>query len=153
MLRCRSGGSGQRCPVQHQQEVRAVQPAAAGGQLSHSRVLVLASLFTGLDNGYINDAVITPDGSAVTILSEHSAPRSNVTSVLQASAATGKVVRVLYRVNTGNGVIFQYFNVDPSGRYVILNTGPINRSRNGWIHHGHLIPLKPRGRSAWYAAW
>jgi hypothetical protein len=154
LLRCRSGGSGQNCPLQHEQEVRAVRPAAAGGQLSSSRVLVLASLFTGLDNGYINNAVITPDGSAVTIFTEHTGGRSSVTSVLQASAATGKVVRVLYRVSTGNEFSFQYFNVDPSGRYLIMDTsGASGQSVNGWIYHGRLIPLKPRGGDAWYAAW
>jgi hypothetical protein len=152
-LRCVSGGNGHTCGIPGEQEVRAVSPAAAGGKLASSRVLVLGSLFTGLANGYINSARITPDGSAVTIFTAHSGPRSDTTSVLQASAATGEVVRVLYRINTGDGFSYRYFNMDPSGRFMILNTGTSGQSVNGWVCHGRLIPLKPGGGDAWYAAW
>ena len=117
-------------------------------KLASSHVLVLGSLFTGLANGYINSARITPDGSAVTIFTAHSGPRSDTTSVLQASAATGEVVRVLYRINTGDGFSYRYFNIDPSGRFMILNTGTACRSVNGWVHHGRLIPLKPQDGAA-----
>jgi hypothetical protein len=57
-------------------------------------------------------------------------------AVLQASAATGKKVRTLYRMPTGNGFLYRFFSADPAGRYLILDAGSSSASVNGWIDHG-----------------
>jgi hypothetical protein len=149
--KCVPGGA-RPCPRRPSQLVRAVRPASRGGQLRHSRVLMLQSQLQGLSRGFINNAVITPDGSTLTVFSQHSAQTSTV-SVLQVSVATGKQVRLLYRVNTGNGFSYRFFNVDPSGRHIILATGTAEDSVNGWVDHGHLVRLKPSGNSVFYEAW
>jgi len=148
---CVPGGA-RPCPPRPSQLVRAVRPASRGGQLRHSRVIMLQSQLQGLSRGFINNAVITPDGSAVTVFSQHSAQTSTV-SVLQVSAATGRQVRLLYRVNTGRGFSYQFFNVDPSGRHMILATGTSRNPVNGWIDHGHLVRLEPAGSNVFFEAW
>jgi hypothetical protein len=149
--RCVPGGA-RPCPPRPSQLVRAVRPASRGGLLRHSRVLMLQSQLEGLSRGFINDAVITPDGSRVTVFSQHSGQTSTV-SVLQVSAATGQQVRLLYRVSTGDGFSYRFFNVDPSGRHIILATGTAEDPVNGWVDHGHLVRLKPNGRSVSFEAW
>jgi hypothetical protein len=136
------------------QQVRALSPAASGGQLDSGQLLLQQSALRGLSAGYINAAVVSPDGSALTVVTMHSGPQSDTTSVVQFSAATGRQTRVLYQVPTGNGFSYQFFSSDPSGRYLLLDVGPTSGPVNGWIDHGQLLPLTPPdGDNIFYEIW
>jgi Domain of unknown function (DUF1707) len=144
-------------PTGNGEEIRAVSPAAQGGNLSSSRLLIRQSALVPLATGYIDGAVISPDGSSVAVL-EMNTPSGgspdNTMSVVQVSATTGKPLRVRYQVNTGNGFFFRFFGADPSGRYLLLNAGPTSGKVNGWIYQGRLIKLTPaNGDSVFYEAW
>ena len=146
---CASTGNGE--------EVRAVSPAAAGGQLSGSRLLARQSALVPLASGYLDGALVSANGSSVFVLEMNSPPRggSTTVSVVKVSAATGQPLRVVYRVATGNGFSFRFFSADPFRRYPILDVGPANGAMpNGWIYHRHLIPLSPRdGTNVFYETW
>ena len=148
---CVPGGT-TACAAGGGQQVRAVSPAAGGGQLSSSRLLMRWSGLHGLSRGYVNFAMITPDGSAVTVVTAHSG-QTQTTSAVQVSAATGQQLRVLYRVNTGNGFSYRFTSSDPSGRYLLLDVGTVKDMVNGWIDHGRLIRLKPAGNNIFFEAW
>jgi hypothetical protein len=144
--RCKPTGNGE--------EVRALSPAAQGGQISSSRILVRQSALMPLSTGYLDGAVVSPDGSSLNVLEMQSPPSGSTTvSVVQVSAATGRPERVRYQVDTGNGFMFQFFNSDPSGRYLLLGAGPTSGIVNGWIDNGRLIPLTPTGGNVFYEAW
>jgi hypothetical protein len=145
--RCKSTGNGE--------EVRALSPAAEGGQISSSRILVRQSALVPLSTGYLDGAVVSPDGSSVNVLEMLSPPRGTTTvSVVQVSAATGRPERVRYQVGTGNGFMFRFFSSDPSGRYLLLDAGATSGTVNGWIDNGRLIPLTPAdGDNVFYETW
>jgi hypothetical protein len=149
---CVPGGN-TTCAAGGGQQVRAVSPAAGGGQLSGSRLLMRWSGLHGLSRGYVNFAMITPDGSAVTVVTMHTGRQTETTSAVQVSAATGQQLRVLYRVNTGNGFSYRFTSSDPSGRYLLLDVGPVRDMVNGWIDHGQLIQLTPAGNNVFFEAW
>jgi hypothetical protein len=131
-------------------ELRAVSPATAGGQLSHSRLLLPLSALDRSPLDYVNDVMISPDGSTLTagvVRSSRKAGTSASVLVVRFSAATGKQLRVLYRMYTGNGFFYRLVSADPSGRYILFNAGPTKASVNGWIDRGRLIPLKPASGS------
>lgn len=130
----------------------ALSPAARGGSLTSARVLVRQSQIVSTVTGFLNDAVVTPDGSKVTLVVVGGS-RSNYIAVVQASATTGKKLRVLYRMQTGDGYFYRFFSADPTGRYLLLNAGPVSGTVNGWIYHGTLIRLKPEGSSVYQEAW
>jgi hypothetical protein len=144
---------GPRCHVTGGEEVRALSPAARGGQVSGSRLLVRQSSVMRLSVGYINAAVISPDGSAV-ILAEAGWPFRYI-SVARISASSGKQVGVVYRVRTGNGFRWGTFAADASVRYFILDAGPVRGPMpNGWIYHRRLIKLKPYdGTNVFQEVW
>jgi hypothetical protein len=56
-------------------------------------------------------------------------------------------------VRTGNGFLYRFFSSDPSGRYLLLDTGPTSGSVNGWIDNGRLVRLRPAGTNVAYEAW
>jgi hypothetical protein len=123
------------------QQVRALIPATAGGQLDSSRLLGDPN---PLLSETLNDVVVSPDGSTLTFVLVHSPGRGpDSLSVVQASPVTGNTIRVLYRVITGNGFTYRFFSSDPSGRYLLLIAGPTTATVNGWIDHGRLVPLAP----------
>ena len=129
------------------EQVRALSPAANGGQLDSGQLLLRQSALRGLSAGYINGAVVSPDGSALAVVIMHSGPQSDTTSVIQYSAVTGRQTRVLYQVSTGSGFSYRFFSSDPSGRYLLLDVGPTSGAVNGWIDHGQLSPADaPRRR-------
>lgn len=145
---CRPTGNGE--------EVRAVSPAGQGGNLSSSRLLLRQSALVRLATGYIDGAVISPDGSSVTVVEMNTPGRSadNIVSVVQVSATTGRLLSVRYHVDTGNGFLYQYFSSDPSGRYLLLDAGPTSGTVNGWIDNGRLVQLTPaNGTNVSYQAW
>ncbi len=76
-------------------------------------------------------------------------------SIAQVSAATGKQVRFVFRLHTGEGLSYRTFASDPSVRHFILVAGPAGGPiSNGWIHHGRLISLKPRdGTNVLWEGW
>jgi hypothetical protein len=144
-------------PTGNGQEVRALSPAAAGGQLSSSRILARQSALVPLASGYLDGALVSANGSSVFVLEMNSPPRggSTTVSVVKVSAATGRPSRVVYRVPTGNGFSFRFFSADPFRRYLLLDAGPPNGAMpNGWIYHRHLLPLSPRdGTNVFYETW
>jgi hypothetical protein len=129
------------CP--RTREVRAVSPASAGGELINSRLLFRSSDLHGQSTGYVNDAVLSPDGSTLNVAVVGSGRSGSLVSVLRVSATTGKQLRVLYRVDTGNGMSYQYFSQDPTGRYMMLDAGPSSQTHNGWIYHHRLVRMTP----------
>ena len=150
--RCIRGGCK---PTGNGEEVRALSPATRGGALSSSHLLARQSALVPLSSGYLDGAIVSPSGSSVKVLVMNSPGRGPTTvSVVKVPAATGRPLRVLYRVNTGNGFSFQFFSSDPSGRYLILDTGPTSGTTNGWIDHGRLVTLTPAaGGNVFYEAW
>jgi hypothetical protein len=137
-------------------EVRSVSPALATGQLTSSRLIFSGGELKGQSSGYVNDAFINSAGSAMTILVYHTPDRGNgsIESVVQVAPVTGSQARVPYRVNTQDGMSYQYFSLDPSGRYMMLDAGSSSQQLNGWIYHGRLIPMYPyNGNGVVYQAW
>ena len=143
-------------PTGNGEEVRAVSPAGQGGNLTNSRLLVRQSALVRLATGYIDGAVIGPDGSSVMVV-EMNTPRGsadNIMSVVQISAATGRQLSVRYQMDTGNGFSYRLFSSDPSGRYLLLDAGPSSGMVNGWIDNGRLVQLTPAdGSNIFYEAW
>ena len=71
-------------------------------------------------------------------------------SVVRVSVATGRVLSVLYMVNTGTpfGKLWlRFLTADPSGRYLIIDADAHGAPVNGWIDHGKLVPLVPKTES------
>ena len=156
--RCVKATAAPQCHVSGGEEVRAVSPADRGGQLSSSRLLMKQAWIMQLSVGYINHAVISPDGSKLTLAVVSGPARSQAqssVSVQQVPTATGRHPRILYRMFTGNGFTYQFFSSDPSGRYLILDAGPARGAlANGWIDQGRLVPLAPaNGASVLYETW
>jgi len=149
--RCVKGKNAPKCHVNGGEEVRAVSDPASGGQLSGARLLVRQSELMRLSVGFINDAVISPDGRTV-ILAEVAWPLDYI-SIARASTATGKQVGVLFRTRTGNGFSYQFFSSDPSRRFFLLDAGPSSRLINGWIYRGRLTRLRPAGANVIFEAW
>jgi hypothetical protein len=143
-------------PTGNGEEVRAVSPAGQGGNLSNSRLLLRQSALVRLATGYIDGAVISPDGSSVTVVEMNTPGGSadNIMSVVQVSAATGGQLSVRYQMDTGNGFFYRFFSSDPSGRYLLLDAGPTSGTVNGWIDDGRLVQLTPAdGTNVFYEAW
>jgi hypothetical protein len=137
---------------------RVIRHAATGGDLDNSKLLLLKSALTGHAQGYINDSVITPDGSALIVVALHS-PRGAGTpgsiDVVKVDPATGHPIRLLFHEDTGQGVFYRSFAADPSTRFLILNAGPpVGPIHNGWIDRGRLVRLKPAdGSNVFYETW
>ena len=151
---CEPGGS--RCVFGMQW--RALHRPATGGNLDNSKLLLLKSSLTGHAQGYINDSVITPDGSALIVVALHSplaAGKPSNIEVVKVDPATGHPIRLLFHENTGSGLFYRSFAADPSTRFLILNAGPPQGgTHNGWIDDGRLVALKPAdGRSVFYETW
>jgi hypothetical protein len=143
--RCIKGKNTPRCHSTAGEEVRAFNIAGPGGHLGQGRILLRQSSIMPLALDYINDAVISLDGSTLT-LTEVGSSRgigSNFVEALQVSATNSKNRRVIFRMNTGNGFAYNCFSADPTRRYFILDAGPTSGTKNGWIDDGRLVPLKP----------
>ena len=140
--RCVPPAGASKCHVAGGQEVRALSLTTQGGKVNDSRLLVKQSSLMRIAIGYINAAVISPDGSLVA-MAEVGWPAGNI-SVVQVSAATGKQVSVVYRLHTGDGFSYRAFAADPAVRYFILAAGPPDGAiPHGWIAHGKLHRLRP----------
>jgi hypothetical protein len=151
---CKPGGT--QCAFGGQWRV--IRHAATGGELDNSKLLLPKSALTGHAQGYINDSVITPDGSALIVVALHSPPAADKPGsidVVKVDPATGHPIRLLFHEDTGQGVFYRSFAADPSTRFLILNAGPPQGStHNGWIDHGRLVLLKPAdGSNVFYETW
>jgi hypothetical protein len=138
-------------------EVRAFGPAGRGGSLQGGQILLRLSAFKKPRTS-LADALITPDGTALTSVI-FNCPKRGVCTVTVARIAltSGRVLSKLYQVHTGTrsgGIYMNQFASDPTGRFLILNAGvnARNKTVNGWIDHGRLIRLTPAdsyGKEAW----
>ncbi|MGP7998481.1 MAG: hypothetical protein ACLPKI_14325 [Streptosporangiaceae bacterium] len=145
-----------RCPpTGNGQEIRAPRPAAQGGQLGSSQLVARQAALARLSASYLDGAIVSPSGASVNVVLVNSPGQGPTSvSVVNISAATGRPLRVLYRVVTGNGFSFQFFSSDPSGRYLMLDTGPSSGPANGLIYHRRLIRLTPAADSnVSYETW
>jgi hypothetical protein len=148
---CAQARSGTAC-----EQLRAVSPPAAGGQLDSSRVILPLSALAHSAADYINGVVIEPDGSTLIAAVIHSPSQSHSsTSILVTEySTTGKQLRVLYQMRTGDGFFYRFVSSDPTGRYLLFNAGPASGTVNGRIDHGQLIRLKPaNGSNVFYETW
>jgi hypothetical protein len=137
-------------------QLRTIGPATAGGQLDSSHVLLPLSALATHRGDYVNQVLINPRGAtlAATIVHSGCCPGSDSVSVIKYSTATGRELRVLYHMRTGNGFFYRFFSADPASRYLILNAGPTSGTVNGWIDHGRLIRLTPaNGSNILYETW
>jgi hypothetical protein len=147
-----------RCtPAKHSATCRALRTlstAAPGGTLDDSSLLLPLSALLRSPGGYINDVVISPDGSTLSAAVVRSPARGPDQVLAVRFSAAGRQLRVLYRMSTGNGFFYRFFESDPSGRHLLLNAGPTSGTVNGWIDHGRLIPLRPaNGSNIVYETW
>ena len=137
-------------------QLRAISPATTGGQLDRSRLLLPLSALSQSPADYINDVLISPDGSTLIagVVRSNSPRSSAAVLVIRYSATTGRQLRVLYQLRTGNGFSYHFVSSDPTRRYLLFNAGPTTGTVNGWIDHGRLIPLKPaNGSNILYETW
>ena len=123
--------------------LRMVSTAAPGGQLDSSRVLLPLSALLRTRGDYINDVIISQDGATLTAAVMRSPGRGPDQILIVRFSATGRQLRVLFQMRTGNGFLYRFVNADPSGRYLLFDAGPTTATVNGWIGHGRLIPLAP----------
>lgn len=155
--RCHRNHSLAECNGNADMQARAYKPADRGGSLEGGKILLNQSALKP-HGTRLSDAFISPDGSALMSLLMMCPRHGTCTlSVVRISVATGRTVRVLYRVHTGTafqGVFERFFSSDPSGRYLILDAGAGSARVNGWINHGKLVPLTPPdGNAPIYETW
>ncbi len=136
------------CEPSDPREVRAFGPADRGGSLQGGQLLLRGSAFKKPRTS-ISDALITPDGTALTTVTT-TCPRGNfcTMTVERIGLTTGKAPQVLYKVTDSaspNGPYLEYFSSDPTGRFLIIqaNTATTKQPVNGWIDHGRLVLLTP----------
>jgi hypothetical protein len=133
------------CTTRGGQQMRVViHPASGGGQLNSAAVLVRLDSVLRLSSASVMDAVISPDGSTLTLavmgtLSGKPSPDS--VSVVQIPASGQRQLRVVYRLPQGDS--YSFFSADPPGRHFLIGTGTLNGEFAGRIDNGRLIPLQP----------
>jgi hypothetical protein len=138
-------------PLGGHEEVRTLNPASGGGTLTSGRLLLRS-------NGAIGAAAISPDGSVLTAVRVLELRRQHGRAhrwliVTQFDARTGRRLRILYAVTTGDLDTVQSFVPGPSGRYLIVVGGALTDTVNGWIGHGRLHRLTPAGRYVSFETW
>ena len=149
-------------------EVRALNPAAGGGRLDSSPVLLRQSARLP----YLAQALISPDGSTITAVvltgpvkgsRQISGTVPEDLSVRTISAATGRTLQVLYQRRLGNtdefniGPDFLQLSQDSAGQHWMLNgglcAGHCLDGFNGWLRNGGLVPLVPLNGREVNQAW
>jgi hypothetical protein len=153
--RCVKGPNAPTCKSATGEEIRAYDVAGPGGRLGQGRILLLQSSIMSPALDYINDAVISLDGSTL-ILTEVGSARgiaSGFVEVLAVSAQNSKNRHVIFKMSTGDGFSYRNFSADPFRRHFILDAGPANDTKNGWIYRGRLVPLKPQGDNVGSEVW
>jgi hypothetical protein len=134
-------------------EILALSPANRGGNVTSGRVLLRQSSIMPPSAGSIQEGVISPDGTTLTLLIQRNAAHGQAVteSVAQYSAVTGKKLDILYG-RRGRILTAPTLSSAPSGRYFLLNTGSYH-GVNGWIDRGRLVRLPPAVGKLWYEAW
>ncbi len=135
------------------QEMRAVSPAGKGGKLSDGRVVFTQRQIGRLAATFINDAYLAADGLTVTLSLLGDGPQSDSVSAVQVSAATGKPLRVLFRLGTGNGFEYKFVTTDNSGKYILFDAGRTSGTVFGWVRNGKLVKLKQAGPGVDSGTW
>jgi hypothetical protein len=154
--RCIHAKNGPKCRVGGGEEIRAVSHAADGGNLSDSRLLLRQSRIMRLSTGFINDVVISPDGSTLTLAivgNVSGLPRPSSVSIAQVPVTGSRRLHYVFRMRTGNGFSYQFVAADPSVRHFLFDAGPTSGAVFGWVNHGRLVRLKPVGDSLFFGAW
>lgn len=123
--------------------LRMVSTAAPGGQLDSSRLLLPLSALLRTSGDYINDVVVSQDGATLTAAVMRSPGRGPDQILIVRFSASGRQLRVLFQMRTGNGFLYRFVNADPNGRFFLFDAGPTTATVNGWIDHGRLVPLTP----------
>lgn len=123
--------------------LRMVSTAAPGGQLDSSRLLLPLSALLRTSGDYINDVVVSQDGATLTAAVTRSPGRGPDQILIVRFSASGRQLRVLFQMRTGNGFLYRFVNADPNGRFFLFDAGPTTATVNGWIDHGRLVPLTP----------
>ncbi|HET7014054.1 MAG TPA: hypothetical protein VFI65_09090 [Streptosporangiaceae bacterium] len=157
--RCHRTRYFENCQSSDAQEVRTLGPADRGGSLQGGQLLLRLSAFKAPRTS-LPYAQITPDGTALTTVTETCPRGSFCTMTVQRIGVTGvKARQVLYQVTdkaSVNGAYLEQFSTDPTGRFMIIvaNTATTKEPVNGWIDHGRLVPLTPaNGFAAGTEAW
>lgn len=135
------------------QEMRVVSPASAGGKLASGRMVFKQSQLISTREGFINDAFINSGGTTLTAGIVFGDPSKSFVEALSVSVATGKPLKVEFRLHTGNGFSYRFVGADPSGQWVLFDAGPTTHTINGWVDHGKLKPLKPLGDNTFDEVW
>jgi hypothetical protein len=128
---------------QNRQKECLVSPASRGGELSSARVLVRVPSPKSAPLVYIPYAQLSSGGSVLTVAEVVHGPRYFTVVVEQISVASGRVIRVLFRVGVRWYPDFVVATSDPMGRHIILSYSPNHRVSNGWLDHDRLVPLTP----------
>jgi hypothetical protein len=158
---CDSHLSGCKSPVS---EVRELSPAGPGTLLPKTTLLFKLAALAAPKTSVMQAVQVSPDGSVVTVvLVTYNQPGKSkplgVLSVVQASARSGKVLRVLYQAQAARSYAsFQFFSADSSGRYLLLGydfgstlaSGPLT---SGWLDQGKLVPLPHSGTDIGSELW
>jgi hypothetical protein len=122
-------------------------------------LLLQETVLTGADSrgatqSQIHGWAVAPNGSEITVLTIGGQALQMQATVIQASATTGKELRVLYKMPTGDGYFYRFFSSDPTGRYLLLDVGPAGGPTNGWINNGKFTSLSPSyGGDITYEVW
>jgi hypothetical protein len=134
------------CATYSGQQMRVIiHPASGGGQLNSAGVLVRLNSVLNLSSASAMDAVISPDGSTLTLavmgtLSGKPSPDS--VWVVQIPASGQRRLRFVYRLQQGDS--YSFFSADPPGSNFLLGTGTVNGPLADRIDNGRLIPLERR---------
>jgi hypothetical protein len=143
------------CIVHGGQQLRVVvHPAGGGGELNSSGVLVQLPSVVPLSTAAVMDAMISPDGSTLTLAvvgALPGMPSPGSVSVVQIPASGQRRPRFVYREPQGDA--YSFFSADGSGSHFLLGTGTPNGPLNGRIDNGRLIPLKPDPISVQAMVW
>jgi hypothetical protein len=144
------------CAVRGGQQVRLIDHPANGGRLNSARLLVRLSSVLNLSAATVMAAVISPDGSTLTLAvggNLSGKPLPDSVSIVQVPAAGHGRHRLVYRLAAGDGYGYTYFSADPSVRHFLLGAGTQSQIVQGRIAHGRLIQLKPAAFTVDAAVW
>jgi hypothetical protein len=160
--RASTGPGGEGCARRERMaQLRVIDPAGPGGSVLAGHLLLAQSPRLP----YLAQALISPDGSVITVMVLHGQIVGNPQisgmfpedlTVEQISAATGRQLGVLYQRRLGDtsevsGPMSDPLTLiaDATGRNLILDGGICNlhcsNEFNGWLRDGRLIPLPPTG--------
>jgi hypothetical protein len=156
-------------PVRRIAQVRALDPAAGGGRLDSGRLLLAQSARFP----YLAQAVISPDGSAITAIDltgpargahEVSGLLPRHLSVVRISVGTGRLLTLLYQRHLGPTAQFigapdcLILTQDVAGGDWLLDGGisggaGYRNGFDGWLYGGRLVPLPPADGYVAAQAW